>query len=87
MTIDEFWLTDPMNESTMASARFSVDENFDSEFMQNYWKKNFCEKINGARSKLIQVFGKNYIVRMSDEELEKAWPKVCIKLEGRFTEE
>ena len=45
--------------------------------MENYWKKNFTESIKGAGSRLVKILGADYLIQMTQLQIDEAWLKVC----------
>jgi hypothetical protein len=43
--------------------------------------------IKGAASRLVEVFGQNYWMNLSQKELDEYWPNACTKIDGIHTDE
>ena len=61
-SFDDFFLVD--DRKCVLSGVFRFDQ-FEFDKMSQHIKKNFAQTINGAASRLVQIFGQNYWMNLS----------------------
>jgi hypothetical protein len=84
-SFDSFFLSD--DKKCIVSGGITFNSNFEFEKMSDIWKNKFALAIPGAACRLVQIFGKNYWLNLSREELDEYWTRCCVKVDGIHTQE
>ena len=81
---DEFFLYD--DDKSLANTTLSCSfTKFEFKPMNDYLMKGFGS-IPPLRCKITDLFGKQYFKKLSVEEFELFWPKMCVEVENIHTE-
>lgn len=76
--MDEFFLYDD-NESLSNTCIVFKNEAFKFETMSAYFKQKFGE-FPAFRVRLYDLFGKQYFKRLSKQEWDEVWPRICVNV-------